>query len=158
MSGELAQEPDEEEDEENYEKSQQFQKLQFRQISVGPHYSCGVTVEGPDDIRCWGHKRYRLPRYLKGPFKQVSVSGGICAIRGVVTEEQSQELAKDDPLLAKSHSMRCWGNVMLPSDPNMEWDQVNLGPIVQCGVTMDSEVRCAGTRGIQKIPENLVVA
>jgi hypothetical protein len=62
--------------------------VQFKQISLGEVYSCGITLID-EDLMCWncqGRKRNPKmdpPLHMKGPFRQVSVGRGhhVCAIR-----------------------------------------------------------------------------
>lgn len=125
--------------------------LQFKQISAGPQYSCGITVRG--DLQCWGHPslmKGKYPSRLPGPFKQVSVGGnGVCVLRA----EDASEGA---------NAMECWGNaaVVVSAEARRarEWDQVSVGDGIVCGVSMDSELSCWGRSRVRDIPPSLIVA
>mmetsp|Transcript_6069 Transcript_6069/g.10098 ORF Transcript_6069/g.10098 Transcript_6069/m.10098 type:complete len:266 (+) Transcript_6069:1081-1878(+) len=60
-------------------------KMQFRQISVGESYSCGITLHGAN-LYCWVDES-KTPIFAHGPYRQVS-SGrkGVCAITGTIDD------------------------------------------------------------------------
>lgn len=139
-------------------KVESIEKMKFRQISVGEHYSCGITLDG-NHLRCWGENNLKLkkyPRYVEGPFKQVSLgNNGICVLTAAAETVTVETESNFIP-----HALRCWGMVTLfiPLPDEREWDQISVGHSVICGVTMDSEVHCWGNRRINSIPPNLIVA
>lgn len=127
-------------------------KKKFRQIAVGQFYSCAITLS--NDLHCWGeHKQIKkfLPRYEKGPFKQVSTGDlGMCAI---------YEDGDADSMPVPPNSMKCWGLAAIhigPSEREMEWDQIAIGSGGICGVSMDSELKCWGRSVYSKLPEIFV--
>ena len=136
------------------------EKVQFRQISVGQYYSCGILYEN-SDIECWGgiYRNNGIPHYIKGPFKQVSVGlEGVCGIygqQGADTEKQledEQVVSGSDRFVVNTvkgaDQMQCWGLTSMHSLHNKlkdyEWDQVGVGHDGACAVTMDSQVYCWG--------------
>lgn len=67
-------------------------KVQFRQISVSDGITCGIMLIG-SHLRCWGRDKLTittlLPRFVLGPFRQVSVgSNSVCVISAVPTPEE----------------------------------------------------------------------
>jgi hypothetical protein len=117
--------------------------VQFRQLSVGNAIACGIQLlDG--QVRCWG----RLKEFLlggvdmisEGPYRQVSVGpGGIC----VIAEGTNRATCK---------------GLMSPLD--YEWDQIKVGQLNICGVTMDSELKCSGSYQVStmSVPPDFVVA
>ena len=134
------------------------EKVQFRQISVGQYYSCGILYEN-NDIECWGgiYKNSGVPHYMKGPFKQVSVGlEGVCGIYGQEADSEKQSENSEKMMSGRfvvnttrsSDQMQCWGTISTHSLHNdlkdYEWDQVGVGHDGACAVTMDSQVYCWG--------------
>lgn len=168
---------------ENEEDSKDFEKLKFKQISVGFQYSCGITLEF-DDLQCWGEHNSNIikgyPKFIKGPFRQVSVGGlGLCVIRTEKIIETndldaSNSISNQQVLLEKSSVSRilsdnenksnrveCWGKakkIMPAHSNNFEWDQISVGDGIICGVTMDSELKCWGRYRASVIPDTVIVA
>ncbi len=153
----------EEEEEDGYEDDVDMSgdDVQFKQISVSDYYSCGITFS--NDIQCWGKDdKYGLKQALfaEGPFKQISCGeAGIC---GIISEDVDENDTR------KSHSLQCWGtnmkNVFRKAEQkqfltNMEWDQIRVRKAHICGVTMDSEIKCAGgSLESHKFPDDLIIA
>ena len=63
--------------------------MQFKQISVGDHVACGITLQ-EEDLMCWYPDEDTLvqdhldilPKFVRGPFRQVSVgTEGVCVLR-----------------------------------------------------------------------------
>lgn len=84
---------------------------------------------------------------------QVSAGGtGICAITGDPSSHQSQTVGQANSLDSDSQSMRaadqllCWGNARHKVNATAfeQWDQVSVGAIMVCGVSMDSDLTCFG--------------
>jgi hypothetical protein len=128
-------------------------KVQFRQISVTKDMSCGITLIGAH-LRCWGkqflHMRGRWPVSVKGPFRQVSAGGlGVCAIVG-----SEEDLNGDESFLKVASagtnrhpdSLECFGPVKdyVRADYFLAWDQIAVGVMYVCGVSMDSQLFCGG--------------
>ena len=119
--------------------------VEFKQISVGSNIVCGIQY-ADSQIRCWGNlKSYKLAdAVLEGTFRQVSVGeGGICAI-----ESQTNEL-------------HCWGLAATrigAKAHELEWDQVRVGKHNVCGVSMESQLVCAGVSTYHAISEDFRVA
>lgn len=121
----------------------QLSPIQFKQLSVGKTFSCGIQyLDGK--IRCWG----TLKGVLKGtdliesdaPYRQVSVGDhGVCMIA------------------EGTNAATCLGASGLPSN---EWDQLKVGKFHVCGVTMDSELKCSGPAHaiINSLRDDFVVA
>lgn len=127
--------------------TKQVDKVEFKQISVGYEFACGISyIEGY--LHCWGEfKRVKdmLRNGVKGPFKQVSVGKlGVCAIR-----------ADDD-------SLHCFGKsiqsrlAISPPSYGTGFDQVKVGFLQMCAVDLDSQLQCWG--GQAKDSYDLVVA
>lgn len=111
----------------------------FKQVSASTAWnSCGVALEG--DVRCWGGEREGRGEAddRAGRYKQVSAGRRHnCAIR------------------AEDGRIECWGYL----SPHLAaqgqgarvrgaaFDLISLGNTFACGVTMDSEVLCWGSRG-----------
>jgi hypothetical protein len=73
--------------------------VQFKQISVGSEFSCGITFA--DDLQCWGRKLHYggISHKVQGPFKQISVGGaGVCALYGgaSIDTEYSKSAKEED--------------------------------------------------------------
>jgi len=134
------------------------EKVQFRQISVGQYYSCGIIIDS-NDIECWGgiYKSNGIPHYIKGPFKQVSVGlEGVCGIYGIGADPEKQsekiELIESGRVVVNSvkypDQLQCWGIISTDSIHDKlieyEWDQVGVGHDGACAVSMDSQVYCWG--------------
>lgn len=129
--------------------------VQFRQISVSSHFSCGITLLGAN-ILCWGSmphiRSMQIPRQIKGPFKQVSA--GECGVCGI-TADPREIFAEDVDLNVKDNSseaaspdqLMCWGNIAFLMKPERfeAWDQIAVGSFGACGVSMESEVDCFGS-------------
>lgn len=107
--------------------------VQFRQISVGPHVSCGIQyIDGA--IRCWGEEYQlhvaRAEDVFEGEYRQVSVGElGICAIR------------------QHDRGLSCWGSAATrvgTSVDGIEFDQIKVKDRYVCGVTMNSQLLCWG--------------
>ena len=86
----------EEEEEDGYDDVEEDMSdtvnVQFKQISVGSEFSCGITFS--DDVQCWGRKQHYggIPHKAKGPFKQISVGGaGVCALYGDVEADSDEK-------------------------------------------------------------------
>lgn len=100
--------------------------LQFKQISSGLRFACGVTTA--DEVLCWGgdnlHGQTDAP---DGTFKQVSAGPEGERACAVSTDE----------------GLECWGEDIpnLPSDVGFAY--VNVGKPI-CAVTTDNELRCWG--------------
>jgi len=137
--------------------------MQMKQISVGTHFSCGITLDN-SDIQCWGAStRFHhmgTPLRYAGPFKQLSVGdAGVCGLYGKVKESA-------DGLGPRSDSMACWGAqveayVGQSPDPvhELQWDQVRVHKLQICGVTMNSDLKCFGQGFTPRhMPEDLIVA
>lgn len=92
-------------------------KVQFRQLSVSDGVSCGISLIG-SHLRCWGslldqkEKKEKsgrirnevsaLPRFVEGPFRQISVGGaGLCAIFGDLSIDQQEGV--HEPLTVPSN-------------------------------------------------------
>eukprot|EP00595_Chromulina_sp_UTEXLB2642_P003581 CAMPEP_0196767656 /NCGR_PEP_ID=MMETSP1095-20130614/41821_1 /TAXON_ID=96789 ORGANISM="Chromulina nebulosa, Strain UTEXLB2642" /NCGR_SAMPLE_ID=MMETSP1095 /ASSEMBLY_ACC=CAM_ASM_000446 /LENGTH=260 /DNA_ID=CAMNT_0042136161 /DNA_START=274 /DNA_END=1056 /DNA_ORIENTATION=+ len=157
----------EEEDEEDIEESIRTSKpsIRFRQISVGDQYSCGIKVQD-NDLICWGehdtfsspYYKNPYPRHVKGPFKQISIGQlGICAIRGEL-DDLNEHKDNNNPNVT-SHSLQCWGNTIavMPRTIDGEWDQVRVGDGMICAVSMDSQLKCWGSR-IPHLPDSVIIA
>lgn len=110
-------------------------EVQFKQISVGYEFACGIGYAS-GDLHCWGgapRLKKLLKKAISGPFKQVSVGKlGACAIR-----------VDDDGL-------QCFGAPMhsrLDQNPpraGTKFDQVKVGPLSACAVDLDSQLHCWG--------------
>jgi hypothetical protein len=106
--------------------------LEFKQISVGFEYACGILYRS-GNLQCWGHKgsHNKLNRHeVVGPFKQVSVGAtGVCALQ------------EDD-------TMRCFGrrinDDLADMNPYRKWDQISVGGKGFCAVDIYSSVECFG--------------
>jgi alpha-tubulin suppressor-like RCC1 family protein len=104
-----------------------FSPIQFKQLSVGKSFSCGIQhMDGK--IRCWGTLKGVLRDTdlieSQAPYRQVSVGPhGVCMIS------------------EGTNAATCLGVSPLPSN---EWDQLKVGKSHVCGVTMDSELKCSG--------------
>ena len=150
-------------------------KVQFRQLSVSDGVTCGITLIEAD-IYCWGtlisshdkKRKYKnenllIPRYVEGPFRQISVGTiGLCAIAGdpsadhvVHTHEptisKSNDNDNDNDDKRKGHglepdSLRCWGmaNRKVKTEVFTAWDQISVSYSGACGVSMDSQIECFG--------------
>lgn len=132
-----------------------LERLQFKQLSVGEGFSCGIAFreerenathpvqEG--DLVCWGGKRKHgnMPHHIVGPFKQVSVGNlGVCAIYQAI--HQDNNYGEVDG--SSEGRMQCWGFVThLVSAKGTAWDQVSVGTLSVCAVSMISELQCWGT-------------
>lgn len=132
--------------------AQNTSTVQFRQISVSDGVSCGITLLGAH-IRCWGRESSvgsRWPSIARGPFRQVSVGHlGVCAITASEDDLSSEESilqVKVDDANHSPDSLECWGTVksFLKKDTFASWDQVKVGSVSACGVSMNSELECAG--------------
>ncbi|CAE7676787.1 unnamed protein product, partial [Symbiodinium microadriaticum] len=119
--------------------------VEFKQISVGDGIACGIQF-ADSRVRCWGDiKRQKLTSAVwEGSFRQVSVgSGGICAI------------------LSNTNQLQCAGLATIriaDRAVELEWDQVRVGKYNVCGVTMESQLICAGVSVYDDIPEDFRVA
>src|SRR5262245_210355 len=51
----------------------------FTSVAVGTNFDCGVTVAG--DLYCWGNQSPAYGTVIRGPFAEVSLASGVCAIR-----------------------------------------------------------------------------
>ncbi len=142
-------------------KNLQTSSVQFRQISVGFGYNCGITLLGAH-LQCWGDAPIiwvqKIPKKVQGPFRQVSVGGmGVCVIKAdpnemtptsTEDEEGESQVGTVTPKEHKPDSLECWG----PGKGHLNlnrfeaWDQISLGSNFICGVSMDSEVECGGLR------------
>ena len=107
-------------------------KKQFRQISTGVRFTCGITLEN-SDLYCWGDLEttlYTEQSLYKGPFRQISAGkSGVCAIYD-----------SNKPIL-------CLGNAkaMVPSNHDVEFDQISVTNAMACGVAMEnSQLFCYG--------------
>ena len=129
-------------------------KVQFKQISVGPELSCGITLHG-QHLRCWGRSAFfeppiSMPRDVQGPFKQVSAGGrGICAI--YATQEDADEIgAADRSPDYVADGLTCWGVASWIVKPKAfnGWDQISVGSTTVCGVSMESDMECFGADAI----------
>ena len=120
--------------------------------------SAGAVTEGnadkdgavahQGDLNCWGARlaHSNMPHYIRGPFKQVSVGSlGVCALRSAEGEGANNSTNTDTTM---PHSMQCWGfvtNLVSQEATNTAWDQVAVGTLSVCAVTMLSELECWGT-------------
>jgi hypothetical protein len=138
---------EEEEEEEEILGTKHIEEAEFKQISVGFEFACGISyVEG--DLICWGEfKRVKnlLRHAVKGPFKQVSVGKlGVCAIR------------------AEDGSLQCFGQALdsrmalNPPPEDTHFDQIKVGFLQMCAVDLDSQLYCWG--GQAKSSYDIVVA
>ena len=160
---------DEDEDEDAYEDEEDDStgagaakaRVQMRQIAASNEWSCGISLEG-QNLHCWGHKRAHKkkpeqhpPKLLAGPWKQVAAGAlGVCALRE----------SKDNGG-SPADSLQCWGmvNFFLPQALRSgKYDQVAVGSLLSCAVTMESELACWGPSqgNIDEldIPDTLVIA
>lgn len=158
--GEISEEEDGYDDEEDLSSD----LMQMKQISVGRHYSCGITLDN-GDIQCWGaENRFHhdgSPHRFGGPFKQVSVGGaGVCGLYSKVEPHEDGHGAKSD-------SMECWGpqaeifaNSAETPVGEQVWDQVKVHKFMLCGVTMNSDLKCYGSAKPKDglVPADLIVA
>ena len=175
--GEAEEEEMEDNDVENLESLRDhailMERLQFKQISVGEGFSCGIVLQEEfanltavvheGDLVCWGgHRKHSsMPHHIIGPFKQVSVGTiGVCAIYigGEDRDLDSRRKGTEGPA---PHTMKCWGfitNFVFPKDA--AWDQVSVGSLSVCGVTMMSELECWGTgmHDVKKMPRDIEIA
>lgn len=118
--------------------------IQFKQISVGTHYACGIQyMDGK--IRCWGNLKSILKGTdlvdLNAPYRQVSVgNSGVC----MISED--------------TNHVSCLG--IAPLSESTEWDQIKVGYYHVCGVTMDSELKCSGPAHpiVNSLRDDFVVA
>lgn len=156
---------DEDENEGASQSSGLRNKIQMRQVTASNEWSCGISLEG-QNLHCWGHKRIHSkrpdsypPKFLLGPFKQVSAGAmGVCALR------ESKEKGGDSAAVP-ADGLQCWGTVdfLLPNDLRKgAYDQIEVGPLLSCVVTMVSELACWGpSKGnvdLLEIPDTLVIA
>ena len=142
-------------------------KVQMRQLSVTNDWSCGVSLAGKN-LYCWGHKGiHRVaperfpPKFLAGPFKQVAAGRmGVCALRES-KDKGGDKAAGGGP----GDSIVCWGfaDAAIPTDEKLlSWDQLSIGDLLACGVSMQSELQCWGINsaivGSLGLPDGLIVA
>ena len=150
-----------------------MERLQFKQISVGEGFSCGIVLQEEfanltavvheGDLVCWGgHRKHSsMPHHIIGPFKQVSVGSiGVCAIY-IGEEDRDLDPRRKGTEGPAPHTMKCWGfitNFVFPRD--IAWDQVSVGSLSVCGVTMMSELECWGTgmHDVKKMPRDIEIA
>ncbi len=127
-------------------------KIQFRQISATREMTCGITLIGAH-LRCWGykmlHRRGRWPLSVKGPYRQVSAGVfGVCAIVGSEEDLDGEEnfLKVASPGDRSPDSLECWGMARdyFNTTRYTAWDQVSVGSLFACGVSMDSQLYCDG--------------
>jgi hypothetical protein len=187
-----------------------LERLQFKQVSVGEGFSCGITLNqtpspspasapspsptpspanavsgdrdrngtssksGPvardGDLVCWGARKghANMPHYIPGPFKQVSVGAlGVCALysehASVNVSASASSTATIATATGRPHTMQCWGfvtNLVSSNATTTAWDQVAVGPLSVCAVTMLSELECWGTglHDIERRPMDLDIA
>jgi hypothetical protein len=150
-----------------------LERLQFKQISVGEGVSCGLTLASTltdsagtpyadGDLVCWGNQQghMKMAPHTKGPFKQVSVGPlGVCAI---YADDAPTTTAAAAP--ARPHGLQCWGFINNLFDATeaalFSWDQVAVGSLSMCAVTMISELQCWGTglHDIERRPLDIEIA
>ncbi len=176
-------EEEEEEEEDGYDDEGDdlsSDHMQFKQISVGAEFSCGISLEG-SNLQCWGRSQ-RHPHFasasqnnlhIRGPFKQISVGGaGVCGIYGDTSavEDVLDSKGNVQPK-PRSNSLQCWGSLAhsavsggVAADyiNRTEWDQVKVHLYSLCAVTMQSELKCYGLAYHDQqqsiIPADLIVA
>ena len=175
--GEAEEEEMEDNDVENLESLRDqailMERLQFKQISVGEGFSCGIVLQEEfanltavvheGDLVCWGgHRKHSsMPHHIIGPFKQVSVGTiGVCAIY-IGDDDRYLDPRRKGTEGPAPHTMKCWGfitNFVFPKD--IAWDQVSVGSLSVCGVTMMSELECWGTgmHDVKKMPRDIEIA
>ena len=150
-----------------------MERFQFKQISVGEGFSCGIVLQEEvanltavvheGDLVCWGgHRKHSsMPHHVVGPFKQVSVgSMGVCAIY-MGEEDMDMDHRRKGTKGPAPHNMKCWGfitNFVYPNDN--AWDQVSIGSLSVCGVTMMSQLECWGTgiHDVKNMPRDIEIA
>lgn len=158
--------------------------IQFKQISVGDDYSCGITLDY-NNLLCWGSegKHDDMPRNITGPIKQVSVSKqGVCVI---------YDNKENDMFWRVTGKLQCWGaavskvpssmmlssiSVSVSSDGSVEnipitsnnldntsnerWLQVKVGcGNMVCAVNDQSSLHCWGGQHVSGMqpPANLMI-
>ena len=124
-----------------------IREIEFKQISVGYEFACGITYSS-GDLHCWGgNQRVKdlLHDPIPGPFKQVSVGKlGVCAIR-----------ATDESLVCFGRGIHARMAKNPPSE-NTQFDQVKVGFLTACAVDFDSQLHCWG--GQSRSEYDIVVA
>ena len=83
---------------------------QFKQISVGEDFSCGITLETPSNLLCWGKygKHDDMPRNITGPIRQVSVNKrGVCVIYGETSTTNKNNIISG----RLEGKIQCWGHI-----------------------------------------------
>jgi len=139
--------------------------LQFKQISVGEQFSCGITLEG-SHIQCWGNKKFRggeVAHFQPGPFRQVSVgSMGICGIyaESININNDKEEGQVQQNENNKGDTLLCWGSKDINiANIDEKWDQIKVSSTAFCGVTMNSELHCyGGHSNLNEIPKDIQIA
>jgi len=101
-----------------------------------------------------------IPAFVRGPFRQVSVGGaGVCAITASKRAEEEDAAFQDvatmsigDPSTERraGDELQCWGGARRKVNATAfdAWDQVSVGAVSICGVSMDSDLICFGAKSI----------
>ena len=157
------------------EEEKLLEHLQFKQLSVGDAFSCAIVLQeegqGEEkvedevvrdgDLVCWGGDKHhnKMPHHVIGPYKQVSVGlFGVCAIKAARKIDKNIE---ENILDWVPNTMQCWGFIRnLVSPGNALWDQVCVGSLSVCAVSMQSELKCWGTglNDVRNMPLGIQVA